>query len=96
MEAYDDDSLSNSLAKYKLKTGVVLRPDDEGARKKVIPQTKLIPETKFSPKPEKELEDTKETLRGNIMAFAEEAVKKKEEIRQVGGFIAFMLVSFRL
>ncbi|KIH69496.1 hypothetical protein ANCDUO_00158 [Ancylostoma duodenale] len=77
LEGYDDDSLSNSLAKYKLRAGTVLQRD-EVTRKEVIPQTK------FSSKPDKEFEDTKETLRGSIMSFAEEAVKRKEEIRQVG------------
>ncbi|RCN34611.1 hypothetical protein ANCCAN_19543, partial [Ancylostoma caninum] len=75
LEGYDDDSLSNSLEKYKLKAGTVLQRD-ELTRKEVVLQSK------FSPKPDKEFEDTKETLRGSIMAFAEDAVKRKEEIRQ--------------
>ncbi|VDM76225.1 unnamed protein product, partial [Strongylus vulgaris] len=36
----------------------------------------------FKPKSDKQFEDTKESLRGNIMEFAQEAVKKREELKQ--------------
>ncbi|EYC30819.1 hypothetical protein Y032_0004g1791 [Ancylostoma ceylanicum] len=75
LEEYGDDSLSKCLAKCKPKAGTVLQRDE-------ITKKEVIPQTKFSPKPDKEFENTKETLREGIMAFAEEAVKRKEEIRQ--------------
>ncbi|KHJ99574.1 hypothetical protein OESDEN_00408 [Oesophagostomum dentatum] len=75
VETYDSNSVKRCLAKLQIKAGA-------GLKKELTHTEELNPRTKLIPKPDREFEKTREALRTSVMEFAEESVKKKDELKQ--------------